>query len=236
MDKDATGSYIWGFHAETPSERKLAAAMRKAGLRFGQEVPVKGFTVDFLLDEWLIVEVDGETHLSSTRAAKDARRQAALEAAGFTVLRVPASELSTDRGLKGWVAAIRRRVKEGPPYLKEERFGNLDYKRKLAEIREALRQGETEHRKREAMASAGSPRSGPSSRSSRELDGDSETMEAYFGKEGQDFASMLAGYDWSHAPVKDDAQSGDAGEGHGGKNGSRKTSAREGSKPSGGRR
>ena len=37
--------------------------LKKAGLRFAQEVPVKGFTVDFLIDEWLVVEVDGESHL-----------------------------------------------------------------------------------------------------------------------------------------------------------------------------
>lgn len=235
MSKGDTGSYIWGFHVETPSERKLAAAMRKAGLRFGQEVPVKGFTVDFLLDEWLIVEVDGETHLSSPRAAKDAKRQAALEASGFTVLRVPASELSTDRGLKSWVAAIRRKVEEGPPYQRDERFGNLDYERKLAEIREALRQGEIEQRKREAMASAGSSGS-KASHGSAGSDDDSETMEAYFGREGQDFASMLARYDWSHVPLKDDVGSCGADESRRGRNAQRKRSAQEQPKPSGGRR
>ena len=95
MKKDKryeTGSYIWSFHQETRSERRLADAMRKAGLKFGQEVPVKNFTVDFLVDQWLVVEVDGESHLVKGRAEKDASRQKAIEDAGFTVMRVPAGD------------------------------------------------------------------------------------------------------------------------------------------------
>ena len=61
-----------GHHRETPSEARLRVGLKKAGLRFGQEVPVKGFTVDFLVDEWLVVEVDGESHLPKGRSEKDA--------------------------------------------------------------------------------------------------------------------------------------------------------------------
>ncbi len=109
MKKDPTGSYIWGYHEETRSEQKLSAALKKAGLTFAREVPVKGFTVDFLIDEWLVVEVDGESHLISGRAQKDASRQKAIEDAGFTVIRMPSSGTSSDHELRRWVNLIKER-------------------------------------------------------------------------------------------------------------------------------
>lgn len=217
MKKDITGSYIWGFHDETPSERKLSAVMRKAGLPFGREVAVKGFTVDFLLDEWLVVEVDGESHLVSGRAEKDASRQKTLEGAGFTVLRVPAGDLSSESGVKKWVKRIKERVDAGAPYLAPQRFTNEDYKRQLEQVKKALQAGEAERRKREALAfgpgddrgegpggstgpgGLGSRGSGGSTPAARE-----ESMEDYFGKKGQSFESLLKGYDWNKAPAKED--------------------------------
>lgn len=214
MKKDPTGSYIWGFHDETPSERKLSAAMRKAGLKFGQEVAVKGFTVDFLLDEWLVLEVDGESHLVSGRAEKDASRQKVLEGAGFTVLRIPARELSSDNDLRRWVTKIREQVEAGPPYLSHQRFSNEDYKQQLERAKKALQAGEAERLKREALAFGASgeedgaagqaDKQGRSpQRRPRAAEG-GESMEDYFGKPGQNFESMLKGYDWGKAPAKDE--------------------------------
>lgn len=204
MKKDATGSYIWGYHDETPSERKLAAALKKVGLKFAREVPVKEFTVDFLLDDWLVVEVDGETHLVSGRAQKDVSRQRALEAAGFTVIRIPASGLSADHELKRWVNEIKSKVAAGPPYLSNQRFENRDYKRQLSEIRKALEAGEAEKRRREALAREESVSGERSGRTRRASDDGSESMEDYFGTKGQDFRALLDSYDWSRAPAKDD--------------------------------
>lgn len=206
MKKDETGSYIWGFHEETPSERKLAAAMRKAGIRFGREVPVKGFTVDFLLDEWLIVEVDGESHLVSGRREKDMSRQKVLEGAGFAVLRIPAKDLSSDSGQKRWLKRIRDNVNAGPPYLSRGSFANQDYRRQVDEVRKALQAGETERRRREALASMPKERSGGAAgdRGSRGPAFGEETMEDYFGEKGQDFGAMLEGYDWSRMPAEED--------------------------------
>lgn len=204
MKKDTTGSYIWGYHDETPSERKLAAALKKAGIRFGQEVPVKGFTVDFLLDEWLVVEVDGESHLVSGRAEKDAARQKALEAAGFTVMRIPASGLSADHDLRRWVNTIKAKVDAGAPYLTRQSFENRDYKRQIGEIRKALEAGEAEKKRREALARESSVTQRQGRKRGTEPE---ESMEDYFGKKGQDFESMLDSYDWSRAPSKGEGDS-----------------------------
>jgi very-short-patch-repair endonuclease len=188
-----TGSYIWSFHQETRSERRLADAMRKAGLKFGQEVPVQNFTVDFLVDQWLVVEVDGESHLVKGRAEKDASRQKAIEDAGFTVMRVPAGDLSSEGGLKRWVKRIKDRVGQGPPYLNQGGSANLDYLRQIEEVKKALRIGEAERKRREAHAfdSRGLGRG----REQRTAEPE-ESMEDYFGKEAEDFGSLLKDYDW----------------------------------------
>jgi len=186
-----TGSYIWSYHAETPSEAKLREGLRKAGIRFAQEVPVKGFTVDFLIDEWLVVEVDGESHLAKDRREKDASRQKAIEAMGFTVMRIPAGDLRTQGGLKRWVGRIEEQVRRGPPYKNPDKSPNQEYLRQLEEVRKALRLGELEREKRERLAYGprkGSPDGAP---------GTGETMEDYFGSKAEDFGALLEDYDWS---------------------------------------
>lgn len=191
-NKDATGSYVWGYHDETPSERKLSQGLRKAGLAFSQEVPVKGFTVDFLIDDWLIIEVDGESHLVSGRPQKDASRQKALEDSGFTVLRVPASDLSLPGGLKRWLNRINELV-SSPPHLTRGKFENTDYQRQLSAVRKALAEGEAERRKREAIAYEGARQRQPGKHSGGDQ---GESMEDYFGKDAEDFGSLLEQYDW----------------------------------------
>jgi len=198
VKKDVTGSYIWSYHDETPSERKLSQGLRKAGLRFSREVPVKGFTVDFLVDEWLIIEVDGESHLVSGKSQKDASRQKALEDSGFTVLRIPASDLSTQGGLNRWV----KRVKEllaSPPHLNREKFENRDYKHQLSLVQKALAEGEAERLRRERMAYEGLPTRAKGGSGGEE----GESMEDYFGKDAEDFASLLERYDFDPAKKTD---------------------------------
>lgn len=194
-----SGSYIWGYHEETPSERKLARALREAGLKFAREVPVGKYTVDFLLDQWLVVEVEGETHLAAGRAERDARRQEELERMGFTVIRVPAYELSSGGGLKRWTKKIRDVLSAGPPYVNQPGFENTDYRQQIERVKKALRLGEIEQNKR--------LNSGTDTRTSggRNRDnGEEETMEEYFGSKSYDFKALLDGIDWAKVQPKDD--------------------------------
>jgi len=77
------------------------------GLKFRRQVPLLGYTVDFVcIDRKLIVEIDGRQHRWD--ADYDAARTKEIERHGFKVLRFSNSEVLDDRD--GVVAAIRRAI------------------------------------------------------------------------------------------------------------------------------
>ncbi|GIX29175.1 endonuclease domain-containing protein [Pelomicrobium sp. G1] len=72
----------------TDAERKLWHRIRREqlGVKFRRQHPFENYILDFVcLEQKLIVEVDGSQHAQAL--AQDAARTAALEAAGFRVLR-----------------------------------------------------------------------------------------------------------------------------------------------------
>lgn len=63
-------------------------ARQMKGYQFRRQRPVINYIADFMCKElMLVIEVDGITHQDELVMLKDARKQVALEAAGFTVLR-----------------------------------------------------------------------------------------------------------------------------------------------------
>jgi very-short-patch-repair endonuclease len=76
-------------HRAIPAEALLWKALRNralGGFKFRRQHPIAPYVVDFAcIACLLIVEVDGETHLSRTKV--DRQRTAGLEAQGWHVLR-----------------------------------------------------------------------------------------------------------------------------------------------------
>jgi very-short-patch-repair endonuclease len=71
----------------TEAERVLWQRLRgqQFGVKFRRQHPYLGFVLDFVcIERRMVVEVDGGQHADSMQ---DARRDAVLAAAGFTVLR-----------------------------------------------------------------------------------------------------------------------------------------------------
>lgn len=201
-------SELWGYHEPTASEIRLEKGLKKAGIKFEREVPIRQFTCDFLIDDWLIVEVDGESHVTSSRLAEDPSRQKILESAGFTVMRVRAMDLSYEAGLKECVKRIKRYVEKGPPGSEQQGFQNIHLKTQVEKARRDLadrarEQGEREQKKRELQAERyygkgdEDPFNDPTS---------SECMDDYFGTDESDFAAMLEEYDWSKVAPKDECE------------------------------
>ncbi len=74
-----------------------ALRTRPGGLRFRHQHPAGDYVLDFFCPRRrLVVEVDGEAHNRGDRPARDAVRDAWLEAQGVRVCRIPAVEVLRD--------------------------------------------------------------------------------------------------------------------------------------------
>jgi very-short-patch-repair endonuclease len=67
------------------------------GLRFRKQHPIKPCFADFYCAAAkLVIEIDGVAHDLGDRPARDVERDVFLEAKGYRVLRIPASEVLAD--------------------------------------------------------------------------------------------------------------------------------------------
>jgi very-short-patch-repair endonuclease len=67
------------------------------GFKFRKQHPYGDWAFDFYCDSAkTVVEVDGVAHDMGDRPSRDARRDHALRAGGFRVLRIPASDVLRD--------------------------------------------------------------------------------------------------------------------------------------------
>ena len=96
----------------TPWERRLwYRFLRKYPVRFYRQKPLGDYIVDFYCAAAkLVVELDGGGHYTPEAAEKDARRTAALEATGVTVVRI--GNLDVDKNFEGVCEYLDRLVKE----------------------------------------------------------------------------------------------------------------------------
>jgi very-short-patch-repair endonuclease len=80
--------------AESCLWKYVLKARQLQGYPFRRQRPVLNYIADFMCMElMLIIEVDGLTHTWEETQEKDLKRQADLEAAGFTVLRFADDEV-----------------------------------------------------------------------------------------------------------------------------------------------
>lgn len=81
----------------TKAERILWRAINReqlGGFKFRRQAPIAGYVADFVCQEAkLIVELDGATHSTEAELAYDQKRSAALEDAGYAILRFRNSEI-----------------------------------------------------------------------------------------------------------------------------------------------
>lgn len=121
-------------HCESPAEVAFLQAMISAfsmapkngslvanGLRLDFQVEEGRYRVDFLVNEWLVVEIDGAAYHSSPEAmARDQLRDRHFEGLGYSVLRIPAklvfqSPVSAVEKVKDALAVGKRDLPPPPP-------------------------------------------------------------------------------------------------------------------------
>lgn len=118
-------------HCESPAEtaflRAVIAAYKllpdngsliTAGLKVDFQVEVDRYRLDFMANEWLIIEIDGAAwHSSDEAKARDAARDRFFVELGYSVLRIPAKIVFNDPN-----EAVRRvsaALKVGKPVITE---------------------------------------------------------------------------------------------------------------------
>lgn len=87
FDPTATATYL------TPIERKLSDALHAASIPFKVQVPIGGFVVDFLIDDKLVVECDGEAWHDP---ARDESRDSLLREFGLRIIRFTGRAIHRD--------------------------------------------------------------------------------------------------------------------------------------------
>lgn len=69
------------------------------GQKFRREVPIGPYTADFCcLELKLIIEIDGEPHLTEEGRERDRKRDAYMKKQGYKILRVPGYEVIREDG------------------------------------------------------------------------------------------------------------------------------------------
>ena len=75
------------------TEDRLACALRKQKIPFRRQVKIGIYRVDFLVPEWIVVDVFGPHHDGLRQTGWDESRRMYLERKGYRVYIFPASEV-----------------------------------------------------------------------------------------------------------------------------------------------
>ena len=78
----------------TPHEKAMAEALDSQRIRFERQVIIAGYIVDFLVEDMLVLEVDGNYH--EWNRMYDARRTVHLEEDGYRLFRFTNDEVEAD--------------------------------------------------------------------------------------------------------------------------------------------
>ena len=107
--------------AEACLRKYILKAKQLRGYQFRRQRPVLNYIADFVCMELMvIIEVDGLTHHWEETILKDKKKQADLEAAGFTVLRFTDDEVLNNIKivhdyLENWIESkLNKTVKSTP--------------------------------------------------------------------------------------------------------------------------
>jgi very-short-patch-repair endonuclease len=102
--------------AMTPPEGRMWAnlkRLRSEGFHFRRQAPFKGYYLDFVcFQRRLVIEVDGQTHLSDDQIRHDRIRDAVLAREGFTTLRFDNAAIRDN--IDGVMDFIRAKLENSP--------------------------------------------------------------------------------------------------------------------------
>ncbi|HEV2081789.1 MAG TPA: DUF559 domain-containing protein [Brevundimonas sp.] len=139
-------------HGMTPDSGSLVAA----GIRLDFQVEEGRYRVDFLINKWLVVEVDGAAYHSSPEAkSRDQMRDGYFEGLGYTVLRLPAKLVfhAPEEAVKAVQSALAVGRREVAP-LPKKSDGFTRLAQTAAAFGQAVELADKKHAVRKALATA----------------------------------------------------------------------------------
>ena len=98
---------LGGIHPDSKAEMIMYEALVKEKISFQFQYKIGPFRVDFLIDDWLVFELDGPMHLLNPKY--DERRKEYIEKKGYTVLAVPLWVAAYDK--ESVVQTIKEKLK-----------------------------------------------------------------------------------------------------------------------------
>ena len=102
--------------ALTPPEARMWAGLKRlraAGFHFRRQAPFRGYYLDFVcFQRRVVVEVDGQSHLSDEQIRHDRIRDAVLAREGFSTLRFDNAAIRDN--IDGVMDSIRAKLEDFP--------------------------------------------------------------------------------------------------------------------------
>lgn len=87
--KKSISKIIHTFKADSRIEVIFANMMTENGIPYKFQYPIGSYRVDFLLNEYLVLEIDGPHHTRPVQIEHDSKRDKYLKKMGYEVLRIP---------------------------------------------------------------------------------------------------------------------------------------------------
>ena len=86
---------LCGIQPDSKAEAIMYEALMKEKISFQFQYKIGPFRVDFLIDDWLVFELDGPMHVLNPKY--DERRKEYIEKKGYTVLAIPLWAVAYDK-------------------------------------------------------------------------------------------------------------------------------------------
>jgi len=123
------------WHQETKSENLVRKALETQGLVFQQEHILAGIKVDFFLPTvQIVIEVDGETHLTTENRQRDLGITEKLSRMGYRVIRLSGIEAHSPNVIRGLLQGIKEEEKNLLKITRTPEFNNAQLKEQLSRL------------------------------------------------------------------------------------------------------
>jgi very-short-patch-repair endonuclease len=124
------------WHQETQSENIIRNALLSQGLEFKQEQIIAGIKVDFYLPAvQAVIEVDGESHLTTEKKQRDLATTERLISLGIRVIRISGMDAHSPQVVRDLLQGLKQEETHWRKITGSPDFNNPQLKEKLSQLK-----------------------------------------------------------------------------------------------------